>query len=173
MTPFYGYFMNILIINKKITNHKVAPDTDYRDYEMKSLMKIALVFTLFAGMFFMASCEEEAKVNVDLSSEVVGKAIATPSTIKNGEEIVLSIGGVISASDKTTINGKEYYPIIHYLIDGNEVAKSAETTLPFSAKYTVHNLSVGEHVISVDITSSREEAFFENNVSSSTITVLE
>lgn len=85
MTPFYGYFMNILIINKKNNDHEVY-QTRIRDYEMKSFMKISLAFTLFVGIFFMASCEKE---DVKLSSTIVGKAIVTPSTIiEKGNSII-------------------------------------------------------------------------------------
>lgn len=116
----------------------------------------------------LASCEKD-----EVKSLVIGKIVATPSSAKNGDEITLEIGGGVSASGETIINGKEYHPIIHYLIDGKAVVKSSETTLPFNAKYIIKDLAIGEHALSVDITSSRKGAIFENKVRSTTITILE
>lgn len=116
----------------------------------------------------LMSCDK-----VELHSSVWGKTIATPSTAKHGDEIKLSIGGLISGSGTTTINGKEYHPVVHYLIDEKEVATSSEKEIPFSAKYKVENLSIGEHVLSVRISSSRSGAFYENKVATSVISVVE
>ena len=102
---------------------------------------------------------------------VVGKVVANPTMVSNGEEISLEIGGTISASGQVTMNGKDYHPVVYYLIDGDEVVKSTESTLPFSARCKIENLTIGEHVISVDIKSSRSEATFENKVSPTMITV--
>ena len=38
----------------------------------------------------------------------IGKIVATPSSVKNGDEITLEIGGNVSASGETIINGKGY-----------------------------------------------------------------
>ena len=97
---------------------------------MKLLLKISLVFIGVIGVIALASCEKD-----EVKSLVIGKIVATPSSVKNGDEITLEIGGNVSASGETIINGKDYHPIIHYLIDGKAVVKSSETTLPFNAKY--------------------------------------
>lgn len=120
----------------------------------------------------LMSCEESFE-RIEIYSSVFGNAIANPSTVENGDEIELSIGGSVAGSDETTINGKEYHPVVHYLIDEKEVATSSEKEIPFSAKYKVENLSIGEHVLSVRISSSRSGAFYENKVATSVISVVE
>ena len=131
------------------------------------VLLIALATTLF-------SCEEDDNIKVTISSTVTGQAVATPSTVKNGDEVQFTIGGRIAGSEWNTINGEEYYPVVHYLIDGVEVADSEEKGLPFSATYTVEDLAIGEHTLSVSITPSHSgEDSYTNNVTPSTITVIE
>ena len=106
-------------------------------------MKFKFATIVVFGLFFvsMTSCEEEKKIAI--TSDVFGKAVATPSTVRNGDEINLSIGDV-AVSGSVTVDGKEYYPIVHYLIGDKEVAVSAEKEMPFSAIYGVNNLTVDE-----------------------------
>ncbi len=113
----------------------------------------------------LTSCYEE------YNSSVTGQATATPSTASNGDTITLSIGGFISSSGEATIGHKKYYPIIHYLIDGKEVATSREKSCPFNATYIVKDLSDGEHIITVEVSGSRKNANFENKVGYSTLNV--
>ena len=129
-----------------------------------------IVLGLFLAL--MASCKPEDE-EVTITSDVYGNAMATPSTVKNGDEINLSIGGVATASGSVIVDGKEYYPIVHYLIEGNEVAVSAEKEMPFNAIYKVENLTVGEHILSVSITPSFSRAQFVNKIVGSVITVVE
>lgn len=110
---------------------------------------------------------------VEIRSSVLGKTVAAPSTVKNGDNIVFSIGGLITSSSSVTVNGKNYYPIVHYLIDGEEVVVSTEKEIPFKAEYKVENLTVGEHTLSVSISSSDNNAIYENEVSTSMFTVIE
>lgn len=134
--------------------------------------KTLLVLTAFVcSLFLTIACSKDEEVTV--KTEILGKAEATPSTVKNGDEITLGIGGIISSSSTATINGKEYYPVIHYLVDGSEVAVSTDKKSPFNATYKVNDLSVGEHTLSVRITPSESGAIFENKVSESKITVVE
>lgn len=146
---------------------KLRP-TRTRDHTMKLFLKITLVLTSIFGVIILSSCEKD-----EVGTIVEGKVVATPSIVKNGDEIAFKIGGNYSMIEDITINGKDYHPIIHYLIDGKEVVISSETTLPFNAKYTIKDLTIGEHILSVDITSSREGGIFENEVSSTIITILE
>ena len=86
---------------------------------MKLFLKISLVFIGIIGVMALASCE-----NDEVKSLVTGKIVATPSSVKNGDEITLEIGGNVFSSGETIINGKDYHPIIQYLIDGKAVVKS-------------------------------------------------
>lgn len=138
---------------------------------MKCLMKLTVIITIILGGLLMPSCDPDSEYM--FSSSVCGKVVVTPSNVKNGDEIALEIGGLISASGNATINGKELYPIVHYLLDGREIAISSDKDLPFKAKYTINELAVGEHEISVDIVGSQKGAIFENKVVSTKITVVE
>ena len=134
---------------------------------MKLFIRITLFLTLVVGLFF-ASCDKE-----EFKTMVLGKVVATPSIVTNGEELILKIEGNASASGEATVNGKKYYPVVLYLVDGKKVATSPETSLPFNAKCIINDLAKGEHTISVEITGSQKEVIVENKVSSTTITVQE
>lgn len=138
---------------------------------MKLFIRITLFLTLVVGLLF-ASCDKE-EFKAEFKTTVLGKVVAVPSIVSNGEELILKIEGIVSASGEATINGKKYYPIIHYLVDGKKVATSSETSLPFNAKCIINDLAKGEHTISVEITGSQKEVIVENKVSSTTITVQE
>lgn len=69
---------------------------------MKLFIRITLFLTLVVGLFF-ASCDKE-----EFKTMVLGKVVATPSIVTNGEELILKIEGNASASGKATVNGKKY-----------------------------------------------------------------
>lgn len=138
-----------------------------RDHTMKLFIRITLFLTLVVGLLF-TSCDKE-----EFKTMVLGKVVVTPSIVTNGEELILKIEGNASASGEATVNGKKYYPVVHYLVDGKKVATSSETSLPFNAKCIINDLAKGEHTISVEITGSQKEVIVENKVSSTTITVQE
>lgn len=128
---------------------------------------IALLSVIFAQ--FVIACNDYSIVQ----TTVLGTAVADPSTASNGDEVELSIGGGITSSGTVSINGKEYCPVIHYLIDGKEVAKSSDKDIPFKATYILKDLPIGEHELSVEITSSHKGGQYDNAVKSSTITITE
>ncbi len=111
-----------------------------------------------------SSCEDDYFVTID------GKAIADQSTIRNGSFITLTIGN-ISQVAYALPEGKN--PVVHYLIDGKEVAASKDGSSPFKATYKVEGLSIGKHTLSANITCSEKGAVITNNISSSEITVLD
>lgn len=126
-----------------------------------------MFLTLVVGLLF-TSCDKE-----EFKTMVLGKVVVTPSIVTNGEELILKIEGNASASGEATVNGKKYYPVVHYLVDGKKVATSSETSLPFNAKCIINDLAKGEHTISVEISGSQKEVIVENKVSPTTITVQE
>ena len=69
-----------------------------------------LILMSVMSLFAFTSCDDE---DVTINHSVSGSAEATPSDVKNGDEISLTIG-VISHSSSSEINGNEYFPIIHY-----------------------------------------------------------
>ena len=119
----------------------------------------------------LAACSDDDEVK--LTSDIVGAATASPSSAKNGDEISLSVEGIINSSGTASVNGELHYPVIHYLIDRKEVAVSTETTQPFRATYKVEGLTPGEHVLSVNIIPSHENDEYHNRISSATITITE
>lgn len=140
---------------------------------------------LFSALFLVASCEEG-----EFHSQVSGRAVAYPSSVRNGDSITLSIGAISDASvdirpdsidasweisfssgGTATIDGELHHPIVHYLIDGKRVATSNSTDLPFQTTYQVENLSAGEHTLSVSITPSHSHDSYENHVGPSTLTI--
>lgn len=128
-----------------------------------------LKFVLLLCLFPLLSCSDEE----DITINVFGTATATPSRAKNGEKIVLSVGGMLSGAGSVTIKGHDYHAVIHYLIDDVEVATSLEKENPFNAEYVVTDLAAGEHTLSVVATPSRKNAIIENNVKPSTISITE
>lgn len=120
------------------------------------------------------SCVPDGETEIEnIQSSVIGVATSSQNNVRNGDEITLSISGSISASGYTSINGKEYYPVVHYCIDGVEVAVSEEKKFPFNASFKVNGLSLGEHTLSVDVTGSSKHASYNNNVRSSVFTISE
>lgn len=116
------------------------------------------------------SCDDEL---VEIHSSIIGEVISTPSTVKNGQVITLSIGGNIVSSSSMSVNGREYYPVIHYNIDGQKIVTSAEKSLPYNAEYTVRDLSIGEHTLTVTITGAGKRTIYENKITSSKLYVTE
>ena len=78
-------------------------------------MKFKFATIVVFGLFFvsMTSCEEEKKIAI--TSDVFGKAVATPSTVRNGDEINLSIGDVAVGEDDSHI--KKRLPTADKTID--------------------------------------------------------
>lgn len=141
-------------------------------YRFMNRLKFKMFSSLLVVVLMLstASCDPDPEVTID--SVVTGTANATPSYVQNGDSLTLSIKG-ISISSYSEVNGKGYYPVVHYLIDGVEVAISSEKGQPFTAIYIVENLTKGEHTLSVNIKPSRSGANFRNAVSPSTIMVTE
>lgn len=129
--------------------------------------------TLILGLFplLISACNPNSIDKIRIQSTVVGVAKSTPSITKLGEELTFTIEGNITSSSVISVNGEEYYPIIHYLIDGKDVVTSAEKTMPFKASYVVTDLSIGEHVLSVEITGSHKIDTYINSVGSSILTI--
>lgn len=125
-----------------------------------------LLFTTIAVILFSCDDKEEFKTSVD------GNVSVNPNIAKNGDILNLSISG-FSSSSYGTINGKETYPIVHYLIDGNEVVTSEEKSVPFNAVYKIKNLSIGQHVVSINITSPNDFDYYDNQISNAILTVIE
>lgn len=131
-------------------------------------MKKVILLSAFLLSVVLSSCDCD-----EFYSDIMGKATATPSMVSNGDTITLSVGGIISGSGEATIGHKKYYPIVHYLIDGQEVAVSKEHSTPFYATYVVKKLTPGDHIVTVEVNGSRKKAHYENHVGASTLSVKE
>lgn len=126
-----------------------------------------LFIAVIAFILLLTGCDKES-----LQGTVTGSAVAKPSVVKNGEEVCFRVE---SEAIKTPakLNGKEYYPIIRYCIDGVEVVQSQEKQVPFSANYKIENLSQGEHKLSAVIVPSRKNSEYANEIEPSFFTVIE
>lgn len=135
--------------------------------QLKELLSSCGVFIILS--LALTACDSDDDIKIEWGN-IYGVANAEPSSFMNGDNIIFSIGG-ISVGNYVKMDGKEYYPTFHYLLDGEEVAVSSEKELPFRAQYTANGLTPGEHTLSVDITAPKQ-CSFENKIVSSTIIVI-
>lgn len=139
--------------------------------ELAAILGIVIVAAMVTG------CEKDIKITqtstrfsgTEINTDWV--AVASTDTVRNGDTIDLKVSGWFP--DSIAVNGIEVIPVVHYLIDGQEVAVSSETEFPFGAQWVVSGLTVGEHTLSAKITSKDGNVTFADSVKSSTITVVE
>ena len=105
------------------------------------------------------SCEEADRQVIE---SITMDAIITiePDIVKVGDEILLTLDNVKFDKDLD----ERYYPVVHYLIDGNEIAVSIENEEPFAAKYIVTGLATGKHIVTIMAESPDDKRIFEVNL---------
>lgn len=133
---------------------------------------------VFVVLFALASCGDE-----EFEGQVSGTALVTIQddegshrvrVVRPGDKVKLVIG---ATADKkcdlgiVTISQVSHPPIVHYLIDGEEVGTSRDFKSFFSFDYEVGALSPGEHELSVEIPQVFKNIFYNIDVVSSTFTV--
>lgn len=101
-------------------------------------MVMTVVAILLTTM--LTACIEKSEVTF------YGVVKASPTTISNGEEIVLTVKQSIYA--ETTINGENPIKSVSYFIDGEYIAESRDKDNEYSVTYTVHDSSSGTHTVS-------------------------
>lgn len=138
---------------------------------MKNIRSICEALSVVLFSLCISACDVITSTGISVQSTIVGTANSSPSIARIGEELTFTIGGGITSSSTVSINGKEYYPVVHYLLDGVEVVVSTEKDMPFKASYLVKDLSIGDHVLSVEMTGSNKNVTYINMVGTSTITI--
>lgn len=140
--------------------------------------KLFLLF-LFCIATLLSSCNEEWSVIG--SSSFYGKVVANPTTIENGDELILTLSkdflstneGSIDVETSTTINGKEALKSISYHIDGKKVAESNDKANDFRASYRVKDLPPGEYSVTATCNSNFKKYTFKEHITSTTIIIVE
>lgn len=131
---------------------------------MNNIFKIIAISAITCSV---ASCEQER-----FEGFVKGTAVAVPSSFRNGDEVTVQLGRNISIQT-VIISGTEYPPMLHYEIDGKEVATSKDSESLFAAKFVAEGLQPGEHTLSVSAPTVWANIDYDIKISSSTVTVLE
>lgn len=130
-------------------------------------------------------CDHEATVSIK------GDVAISKTEVKNGDEVILSIGKIPQSSPIISITisnnnrscdkcGKVFFydptPMVHYYIDDKEVGISEEADHYFACSYTVSGLSAGEHTLSAKAVPLHEnediEIKYEGGYTSTTFKVI-
>lgn len=129
----------------------------------------ALTAILF-GMFVLVSCDKEDEIKG--STTFYGKVVVNPTSVKQNENIIFSIGEggfssdnvLVGISSSTTINGKDVIKSISYFIDGTKVAESSDKANKYSVSYNVENISIGNHVVTAKCSSNFKNYTIEEHI---------
>ena len=129
----------------------------------------ALTAILF-GMFVLVSCDKEDEIKG--STTFYGKVVVNPTSVKQNENVIFSIGEggfssdnvSVGISSSTTINGKDVTKSISYFIDGTKVAESSDKANKYSVSYNVENISIGNHVVTAKCSSNFKNYTIEEHI---------
>lgn len=129
----------------------------------------ALTAILF-GMFVLVSCDKEDEIKG--STTFYGKVVVNPTSLKQNENVIFSIGEEgfssdnvsVGISSSTTINGKDVIKSISYFIDGTKVAESSDKANKYSVSYNVENISIGNHVVTAKCSSNFKNYTIEEHI---------
>lgn len=136
----------------------------------------ALTAILF-GMFVLVSCDKEDEIKG--STTFYGKVVVNPTSVKQNENVIFSIGEggfssdnvLVGISSSTTINGKDVIKSISYFIDGTKVAESSDKANKYSVSYNVENISIGNHVVTAKCSSNFKNYTIEEHITQGEFTV--
>lgn len=115
----------------------------------------------------IGSCEEDR-----YEGTIEGTAIAETTAFHNGDEVNVKLGRNVNIQI-VRIGGIEYPPILHYEIDGVEVATSRDWSSFFGASFTAKDLTPGEHTLSVSVPVIYANIDYIIQIAESKVTVLE
>lgn len=136
----------------------------------------ALTAILF-GMFVLVSCDKEDEIKG--STTFYGKVVVNPTSVKQNENVIFSIGEggfssdnvSVGISSSTTINGKDVIKSISYFIDDTKVAESSDKANKYSVSYNVENISIGNHVVTAKCSSNFKNYTIEEHITQGEFTV--
>lgn len=121
-------------------------------------------------MFVLVSCDKEDEIKG--STTFYGKVVVNPTSVKQNENVIFSIGEggfssdnvSVGISSSTTINGKDVIKSISYFIDGTKVAESSDKANKYSVSYNVENISIGNHVVTAKCSSNFKNYTIEEHI---------
>ena len=133
--------------------------------------------TILFGMFVLVSCDKEDAIKG--STTFYGKVVVNPTSVKQNENVIFSIGEggfssdnvSVGISSSTTINGKDVTKSISYFIDGTKVAESSDKANKYSVSYNVENISIGNHVVTAKCSSNFKNYTIEEHITQGEFTV--
>jgi len=128
-------------------------------------------------MFVLVSCDKEDEIKG--STTFYGKVVVNPTSVKQNENVIFSIGEggfssdnvSVGISSSTTINGKDVIKSISYFIDGTKVAESSDKANKYSVSYNVENISIGNHVVTAKCSSNFKNYTIEEHITQGEFTV--
>lgn len=128
-------------------------------------------------MFVLVSCDKENEIKG--STTFYGKVVVNPTSVKQNENVIFSIGEggfssdnvSVGISPSTTINGKDVIKSISYFIDGTKVAESSDKANKYSVSYNVENISIGNHVVTAKCSSNFKNYTIEEHITQGEFTV--
>lgn len=128
-------------------------------------------------MFVLVSCDKEDEIKG--STTFYGKVVVNPTSVKQNENVIFSIGEggfssdnvSVGISSSTTINGKDVTKSISYFIDGTKVAESSDKANKYSVSYNVENISIGNHVVTAKCSSNFKNYTIEEHITQGEFTV--
>ena len=128
-------------------------------------------------MFVLVSCDKEDAIKG--STTFYGKVVVNPTSVKQNENVIFSIGEggfssdnvSVGISSSTTINGKDVTKSISYFIDGTKVAESSDKANKYSVSYNVENISIGNHVVTAKCSSNFKNYTIEEHITQGEFTV--
>ena len=128
-------------------------------------------------MFVLVSCNKEDEIKG--STTFYGKVVVNPTSVKQNENVIFSIGEggfssdnvSVGISSSTTINGKDVIKSISYFIDGTKVAESSDKANKYSVSYNVENISIGNHVVTAKCSSNFKNYTIEEHITQGEFTV--
>lgn len=128
-------------------------------------------------MFVLVSCDKEDEIKG--STTFYGKVVVNPTSVKQNENVIFSIGEggfssdnvSIGISSSTTINGKDVIKSVSYFIDGTKVAESSDKANKYSVSYNVENISIGNHVVTAKCSSNFKNYTIEEHITQGEFTV--
>lgn len=139
---------------------------------------------LIAGLTLLSasvltSCDDAQFEGLISGAAVILAGDGTSETrlveVHDGDEVTLSVNGIVGKDLElkiVKISGVNHPPIVHYLVDGQEVGQSRDFASFFSCSYKVEHLAPGEHTLSVEIPKNFENITYVTDVTSTTFNVL-
>lgn len=139
-----------------------------------------MFIVMLCSVFFYAGCDKTEVEVIEGTVSFTGKLKVSPTTAKVGDEVTFSIDNSFSVGDisgsiesSTSINGKDVVKCVVYYIDGAEIGKSSDKNNKYALKYSVSELTVGNHNVTAHCESNFKNIEIVESISSGTLIIEE